>query len=78
MVRLLTSNFKNYHKEGNQKIANAFDNTNGIVNQINEYLKIKILYYLFHLIVKTWKKFWSIHNYYLMDKDYLELNLKII
>ena len=41
MVRLLTSNFKNYHKEGNQKIANAFDNTNGIVNQINEYLKDK-------------------------------------
>jgi len=41
MIRLLTSNFKHYHKEGNQKIANAFDNTNGIVDQIKEYLKGK-------------------------------------
>ena len=41
MIKFLTSNFKNYYKEGNQKIAKALDNTNGIVDQIKEYLKFK-------------------------------------
>ena len=41
MIRFLTSDFKHYHKVNGQKIANSFDNTNGIVNQIKEYLKEK-------------------------------------
>ena len=41
MIRFLTSDFKHYHKVDGQKIANSFDNTNGIVDQIKEYLKEK-------------------------------------
>jgi len=39
MIRILTSNFKHYHKEEGISVANEIDNTNGIVEQIKNNLK---------------------------------------
>ena len=39
MRKILVSDFKHYHKENGVKIANAFDNLNGIVDQIKNSLK---------------------------------------
>jgi len=38
MIKFLTSDFKHYHKENGKKIANKFDNSNGIVDHIKKYL----------------------------------------
>ncbi len=38
MIKILMSDFKHYHKVNGEKIANAIDNTNGIVDHIKEYL----------------------------------------
>lgn len=39
MIKFLTSNLNHYHKENGNKIANEVDNTNGLVDQIKQYLK---------------------------------------
>lgn len=42
MKRLIfTSNTKHYHKVDGKKYANAFDNTNGIINQLDELMEMK-------------------------------------
>lgn len=38
MIKILMSDFKHYHKVDGEKVANAIDNTNGIVDHIKEYL----------------------------------------
>ena len=38
MISFLTSNLNHYHKDNGEKIANAIDNTNGLVDQIKKYL----------------------------------------
>ena len=39
MIKILMSDFKHYHKVDGEKIANAIDNTNGIVDHIKESLR---------------------------------------
>lgn len=39
MIQILQSNFFHYHEENGKKVANKFDNTNGIVDQIKDSLK---------------------------------------
>lgn len=38
MKKILVSNFKHYHKDNGVKIANAFDNSNGIIDDIKKSL----------------------------------------
>ncbi|MBP3840609.1 MAG: Type 1 glutamine amidotransferase-like domain-containing protein [Bacilli bacterium] len=38
MIKILMSDFKHYHKVDGEKVANAIDNINGIVDHIKEYL----------------------------------------
>ena len=38
MVKILMSDFKHYHEENGKKVANEFDNSNGIVDQIKNNL----------------------------------------
>ena len=38
MIKILMSDFKHYHKENGEKVANELDNTNGIVDQIRNSL----------------------------------------
>ena len=38
MIKILMSDFKNYHKENGKKVANELDNSNGIVDQIKNSL----------------------------------------
>lgn len=39
MIKILTSNFKNYHTLNGIKVANELDNSNGIVDHIKSSLK---------------------------------------
>ena len=39
MAKILMSDFKHYHKVNGEKVANAIDNSNGIVDHIKENLK---------------------------------------